>query len=85
MTVLAAFLGELSDTQKALTALIGAASFGAVLTITVLGFIGLPEQVSANTEFRVNHSREFDSLVCVITLEDSIAADARARTRECGL
>ena len=85
MTAIAVFLSSLPQTWKAVTALAGAASFGAVVAMTTVGFVSLPEQVAANTEFRQNHSREFDALVCVITLPDSIAADSRARTRECGL
>jgi len=85
MTAIAAFLTELPPIWKALTALVGAFSFGAVVTLTIVGFVGLPEQVEANTKFRVEHTREFRSLVCLITLPDSVAADSRARTRECGL
>ena len=85
MTAIAAFLTDLPSTWKAVTALVGAASFGAVVTLTFTGFVGLPEQVEANTRFREAHTREFRSLVCLITLPDSIAADTRARTRECGL
>jgi len=91
-TTLAAFLGELSDTQKAITALIGAASFGAVCAIGFLGFVKLPAaveqirlEVVANTEWRHDHSREFQNLICIITLPDSVASDSRARTRECGV
>ena len=85
MTVLAAFLGELDDTKKALTALVGAASFGFVVAVALTAFMGLPDQVAANTEFRVEHTRDFEALVCVITLPDSIASDRDARTRACGL
>lgn len=85
MTAIAAFLTDLPQTWKAVTALAGAASFGAVVAMTSVGFVGLPDEVQANTRFRENHSREFEALVCVITLPDSIAADPRARTRECGL
>lgn len=92
MTAIAAFLTDLPQTWKAVTALVGAASFGAVVALTTVGFVGLPSDVEANagaiaenTQFRVDHTREFEALVCLITLPDSVASDSRARTRECGL
>ena len=92
MTTLAAFLGELSDTQKALTALMGTLAIGTTLGFTLFAFTGLPDRVaaaeSAITELREHDEdadRRFDQLVCLLTLDGRSVMTAQDMIRECGV
>lgn len=90
MTYLAAFLGRLPDDWKALTALGGAIAFGATVGMVMSGFFSVPNEVQEvrqlaeeNAEWRASHTREFQALVCLLTLPDSV--DRQGQLRECGL
>ncbi|MEM7416794.1 MAG: hypothetical protein AAF389_14910 [Gemmatimonadota bacterium] len=92
MTTLATFLGDLSDTHKAVTALIGAVAIGSTLTFYLVGFTGLPERMdkaeAAIGEIREHveeSDRRFDHLVCLLTLEGRDEMSAQELIRECGL
>lgn len=99
MTVLAAFLGELSDTHKAITALIGATAVGATLALGLVGFTALPKRVTVvegglvavqsaveELDRHVTESDEqFARLVCLLTIEDRETMTQEDLIRECGL
>lgn len=94
MAAIAAMLTQLPDAWKAWLALAGASAIGAAATMFYIGhevqgmsaehtqLVGI---VSDNSAWRAEHSAEFERLVCVIALPDSVAADSNARTRECGI
>ena len=82
------WFGRLPDTWKVVLAALGLIGLGA--TIGALGLSSLPAQVKRHeteirdlSEWRGQHTREFRSLVCLLTLADSV--DTRERLRECGL
>lgn len=47
MPYLASFLGKLTDTQKALTALVGTFAIGVTVTVAAFAYIGLPSELEA--------------------------------------
>lgn len=87
MNTLAAFLTDLSDWQKAATALLGSLSFGIVLGVGGVAFTGLPERVEgheagmdslrvavkANTDAIRHQEDDFETLICLLTLPDSVS------------
>lgn len=81
--------GSLLDALKgwqgiiAVTAVVFMAGIGFQATFGNLP--GHEKRLGALEDWRVAHDREFEALVCLITLPDSIASNSRARTRECGL
>lgn len=86
-TTLASFLTDLTDWQKAITALVGAASVGAMLALGGMAVVGLPERmddaeqaIDANTATIITNTREVrsleakvDRILCLQLLPDSIS------------
>lgn len=65
------FLSSLPAAWKALTALGGAVAVGVALTLSAVGFIGLPADVEANTLELTAHTRAIDSLRATTTNANS--------------
>ena len=96
MPYLAAFLGRLSETQKAMTALASAFAVGVTITVAAFAYVGLPDELSAlqetvqenkraataNAEAIADVRHQYDTLICLMTLPDTISP-LLAR-RECG-
>ena len=97
MPTLASLLGSLDDTKRALLALIVTLAFGVSVGIAVVGFVGLPSDVAANTEGRRRNQVAIDSLrtesrrlargdsviVCLLTLPDSVDRFEALARRAC--
>lgn len=83
MTTIASFINSLSPTWRAASVLASAVSVGVAVGVVLVGFTGLPKAVELNTEYRVRHTREFEALVCLLTLPDDMSREQAIR--ECGL
>lgn len=94
MTILVSFLGELNDTHKALTALVGAFALGVTCITVFYGFTlaELPKQVSQNTNSARENAEailvlrdDMSSIVCLLTLTDRDQMSPQQMIRECGI
>lgn len=83
MTTITVFLEGLSSTWRAVTALAAAVAVGVAVGVFLVGFTGLPEAVEQNTEYRVQHTREFQALICLMTLPPETSRERAIR--ECGI
>lgn len=88
-SALSALVGKITPTWQAIAALAGACTVGVVAGLFLVGFTQLPDRVEAmersvseNTEQLQDIEGQFESLVCLMTLPDSITRETAIR--ECG-
>lgn len=87
MTTLASFLTDLSETQKSITALVGAVAVGATFMTVFYGFIGIPVRVTTLEENSgaieqkvVTLELKLDQAICLLTLPENVGREVALRS-----
>lgn len=89
-SALSVLVGKITPTWQAIAALAGACSVGVVVGLFLVGFTQIPDRVERmeravanNTEQLSEIDRQFDYLVCLMTLPENISRETAIR--ECGV